>query len=309
MKYLKFYKNRKIAKDKVFEYFIDNLQFSIKNWEYFVNWDTVKNNFDKFHVEISILNSLIGSKNIKKDFILLLTKYPEVIPVLPLLSAVRLKKNGKERIRKYGKSDNLECLDFNFSEQRFDSSELEKYYYFFDRIGLKKIFEDSAIKSLQDYYFGVEVGLDTHSRKNRGGELMENLVEYLLKPLFLENKNLKYITQANSKKIKENFGVELQLGKLNRKFDLVIFNTKTKKLHVFELNFFNGGGSKLKSVCGEFQRLSQKLRKQGVSFIWISDGKGWYSDRAALEDAFDHNDYIFNLNMIKENIISEILNK
>ena len=67
MKYLKFYKNRKIAKDKVFEYFIDNLQFSIKNWEYFVNWDTVKNNFDKFHVEISILNSLIGSKNIKKD--------------------------------------------------------------------------------------------------------------------------------------------------------------------------------------------------------------------------------------------------
>jgi hypothetical protein len=306
MKYLNFYKNKKIPKDGVFEYFINTLQLSIKNWEYFVNWDKVKNNFDKFHVEISILNSLIGSKNMKKDFILLLTKYPEVIPVLPLLSAIR---KGKERIRKYSESDNLECLDFNFSEQRLDSSELLKYYYFFDRMGLKKIFEDSTIKSLQDYYFGVEVGLDTNGRKNRGGDLMENLVEYLLKPLFLENNNLKYITQANSKRIKETFGVELQIGKLNRRFDLVIFNTKTKKLHLLELNFFNDGGSKLKSVCGEFQRLSQKLRKQGLPLIWISDGKGWHKDRAALEDAFDHNDYILNLNMIKEGIMSEILNK
>lgn len=45
----------------------------------------------------------------------------------------------------------------------------EKIYEFCQETGLDKIFIDAKIKNLHDYVFGVEVGLDTNARKNRGG--------------------------------------------------------------------------------------------------------------------------------------------
>ncbi|WP_369126225.1 DpnII family type II restriction endonuclease [Campylobacter devanensis] len=60
----------------------------------------VYKNIDKIKVELNIMSSLIGSKNIEYDFDLLFNKYHKIRKCLPLLIAVREKEikvidNGK----------------------------------------------------------------------------------------------------------------------------------------------------------------------------------------------------------------------
>ena len=41
---------------------------SIATYEYYTDFNKVYRNIDKLKVELNIMNSLIGSKNIEKDF-------------------------------------------------------------------------------------------------------------------------------------------------------------------------------------------------------------------------------------------------
>ena len=56
---------------------------------YYVDFDKVNKNVDNIKVELNILNSLVGSKNIEKDFEDIIRKYPETLKCIPLLLAVR----------------------------------------------------------------------------------------------------------------------------------------------------------------------------------------------------------------------------
>jgi hypothetical protein len=151
----------------------------------------------------------------------------------------------------------------------------------------------------------VEVGLDSNGRKNRGGTLMESIVETYIKD-FCTKSGYHYIAQANSRKIKEKWDFEVKVDKSSRSFDFAIYNPISKKLKLVETNFFNGGGSKLKAVSGEFKGLHDELEKQEIDFIWITDGLGWRTTLRPLEEVFNHNKYIFNLSMLEENILSEL---
>ena len=62
---------------------------SISGYDYYVDFEKVVENVENFKVELNILNSLIGSKNIENDFAEILKKYPETLKCIPLLLAVR----------------------------------------------------------------------------------------------------------------------------------------------------------------------------------------------------------------------------
>jgi len=47
---------------------------SISGYDYYVDFEKVVENVEKFRVELNILNSLIGSKNIENDFAEILKK-------------------------------------------------------------------------------------------------------------------------------------------------------------------------------------------------------------------------------------------
>ena len=68
--------------------------------------------------------------------------------------------------------------------------------------GIGAILKDKKVKNLVDYATGVEVGLDSNGRKNRGGTLMEGLVEEFVSDT-CQKLGLQYMAQANAKKIKE----------------------------------------------------------------------------------------------------------
>ena len=72
-----------------FHTWLSNFRYSIADFGYYIDFNKVYNNVDSIKIELNILNSLIGSKNIETDFENLIKKYPETLKCIPILLAVR----------------------------------------------------------------------------------------------------------------------------------------------------------------------------------------------------------------------------
>ena len=282
---------------KDFNNLITTFKSSIKTWDYFVNWKKVFANSSELEITLNKLNYLLGKENLKDEFKKLYSSNQDIVKALPVLLAVR--ENKLEVFDKVTK--NSEFFDFSGTEK--DS---EKYYEFLEKSGLARLFQKDGIKNLVDYVMGVEVGLDSNGRKNRGGSLMEEIVESFISELCNKN-GFEYLSQARATTIKSKWGVDVKVDKSERSFDFAVFNPKNKKVKLFEVNFYNGGGSKLKAVCGEFKSLHTELKEQNIDFIWITDGLGWFTTKRPLEETYNHNEYVFNLNMLEAGILDKLV--
>ena len=183
---------------------------------------------------------------------------------------------------------------------------IEHYYTFIEKTGLKDLFCNYDIKNLVDYVFGVEVGLNSNARKNRTGTSMENIISYYLSQFCKNNLEFSYIEQATKKRLKEEFNYIIDIDKNSRRFDFALYNKIQDKLYLIEVNFYSGGGSKLKATAGEYQYLNDFIKSQNIEFIWITDGKGWLTALNPLQETFEKNDYVINLNMLKNDILNDI---
>ncbi len=283
--------------EKDFNNLITTFKSSIKTWDYFVNWKKVFSNGSDLEIILNKLNYLLGKENLKEEFKTLYSSNPDVVKALPVLLAVR--ENKLEVFDKATK--NSEFFDFTGTEKDPD-----KYYEFLEKSGLAQLFQKDGVKNLVDYVTGVEVGLDSNGRKNRGGTLMEEIVKSFISEL-CNKKGFEYLSQARSTLIKSKWGVDVKVDKSERSFDFAVFNPKNKKVKLFEVNFYNGGGSKLKAVCGEFKSLYTELKEQNIDFIWVTDGLGWFTTKRPLEETYNHNEYVFNLNMLEAGVLEKLL--
>ena len=281
---------------KDFDHLVSTFRSSIKTWDYFVNWNKVFANSANFEIALNKLNYLLGKDDLQGEFYRLYESNPDIAKALPVLLAVR--ENNLEIYNKTSKE--LESYDFSG-----EGGDVNKYFAFLDKSGLVKLFQRDGIKNLVDYVIGVEVGLDSNGRKNRGGTLMEEIVGLFLED-FCEQNNLKYIPQASPSKIKLKWNFDIVVDKSERSFDFAVYNPQSNKIKLFETNFYNGGGSKLKAVCGEFRSLYDELKRQNIEFIWITDGLGWHTAKRPLEETYNHNDYVFNLSMLEDGALNEL---
>ena len=281
---------------KDFNHLVSTFRSSIKTWDYFVNWNKVFTNSANFEIALNKLNYLLGKDDLRGEFYRLYDSNPDIAKALPVLLAVR--ENNLEIYDKTSK----ELEFYNFSGEGGD---VNKYFEFLDKSGLIKLFQRDGIKNLVDYVIGVEVGLDSNGRKNRGGTLMEEIVGLFLED-FCKQNNLKYIPQASPSKIKLKWNFDIVVDKSERSFDFAVYNPQSNKIKLFETNFYNGGGSKLKAVCGEFRSLYDELKRQNIEFIWITDGLGWHTAKRPLEETYNHNDYVFNLSMLEDGALNEL---
>lgn len=281
---------------KDFNNLVATFKSSIKTWDYFVNWNKVFANSSDLEISLNKLNYLLGKENLKEEFKKLYTSNPDIIKAFPVLLAVR--ENKLEIFDK--KTKNSEFFNFIQVDKTAD-----EYFEFLEKTGLARLFQKDGIKNLVDYVIGVEVGLDSNGRKNRRGTLMEEIVGTFLTD-FCNKNGFEYLPQARPSAIKAKWGFDVQVDKSERSFDFAIYNPKTKKLKLFEANFYNGGGSKLKAVCGEFKSLYSELKSQNIDFIWITDGLGWNTTKRPLEETYNHNEYVFNLNMIENGVLDKL---
>lgn len=201
MKKFNYYTSQGICSKNVLNYLISTCRPSIGKpsqvWDYFVNWNKIELNLQAIKCELNILNSLIGSAHIEKDFIKLIKKNPKIIKVFPFLLAVR---ENKLRILKNYKSKDFSYMNFDFKKEKISHSEALKYLEFFQLSELINLFNDKKIKNLQDYMYGIEVGLNANGRKNRGGKLMESIVEIFISEHCQKKSHLSYLSQATPNK-------------------------------------------------------------------------------------------------------------
>ena len=303
MKTLNIYKKLGLSSSKdVFNHLISTLKKSNTTWDYFVNWAKVFGGIKSIEVDLNILNYLIGKDNFDVEMKFLLGKHPSIVKVIPILLACR--ENNFEILADFT-TGKLEFESFAFSSKNvLSSSDMDKIINFMKSSGLADLFTGKKIKNVIDYVTGIEVGLDSNGRKNRGGTTMESIIEVFLNGLCEKNK-YRCLKEATAGKIKDVFGVDVPVDKSSRRYDFVVHNGKS--LYLIETNFYGGGGSKLKATAGEYKALQDYLRKSGHTFIWITDGLGWKTTIRPLEEAFNHIDFVLNLAFVENGVLEHII--
>lgn len=286
-----------------FNAWLSGFRDSIADYGYYIDFQKVHRNIAAVRVELNILNSLIGSKNIKEDFKALIKRYPETLRCVPLLLAVRASEI-------YCQDENGGYLyQFDFGEYPPQSHTFyERCAYFMEQTGLFDLLQNHIVNNLVDYVTGVETGLDSNGRKNRGGHLMEDLVEgFIKKAGFVKGKT--YFKEMYIHQITEKWGIDLSAisnqGKMEKRFDFVI-KTPTM-IYGIETNFYGSSGSKLNETARSYKTLALETETiEGFTFVWFTDGKGWLSARNNLEETFDVMEHIYSIKDLENGIIAEV---
>lgn len=277
-----------------FNEWLGEFRESIADYGYYIDFPKIHKNVDAIKVELNILNALVGSQNIEQEFDDLIAKYPETLKCIPILLAVR--SNEIYAIDEDGE------YNYNFSKINYSA---EQYKVFMRKTGLFDLIANHIISNLVDYATGVETGLDSNGRKNRGGHLMENLVEgYIQKAGYAKGKD--YFKEMNLSEIESKWNIDLSAisnqGKAEKRFDFVI---KTdSNIYGIETNFYGSGGSKLNETARSYKTLALEAKTiDGFKFAWFTDGKGWNSARNNLEETFDVLDDVYNINDLESGVI------
>ena len=280
-----------------FNQWLGNFKSSISNYGYYVDFEKIYKSAEKYKVELNILNSLIGSKSIEDDFKNILKKYPETLKVIPLLLAVR----SNEIFIK----DTTNEFRFRFDKMVYS---VDNYIKFMRETGLFELLQNHIINNLYDYLLGVEVGLDSNGRKNRGGHLMEDLVEsFIIKAGYEKNKN--YFKEMYLSDIEKKWNLDLSEMSGNntstKRFDFVI--KTNNQVYVIETNFYSSGGSKLNETARSYKMLAEESKKvAGVTFIWFTDGLGWKSARKNLEETFNELETLYSINDLDNGVLEKL---
>lgn len=281
-----------------FNEWLSKFKSSISDYTYYVDFEKIYKNVDKIKIELNILNSLIGSKNIEEEFKNILIKYPETLECIPVLLAIRSNEIFvKDEINEYL---------FKFDKMVYSISD---YVRFMKESGLFDLLQNHIINNLHDYVLGIEVGLDSNGRKNRGGHLMEDLVEnYIAKAGFVKGKN--YFKEMYLKDIERRWNLDLSSMSGNnvstKRFDFVI--KTNSQVYVIEANFYTGSGSKLNETARSYKMLAQESKKvKDVTFIWITDGIGWNNARKNLEETFNVLDTMYNISDLEKGVLEKLI--
>ena len=277
-----------------FNEWLGEFRESIADYGYYIDFPKIHKNVDAIKVELNILNALVGSQNIEQEFDDLIAKYPETLKCIPILLAVR--SNEIYAIDEDGE------YNYNFSKMNYSA---EQYKVFMRKTGLFDLIANHIISNLVDYATGVETGLDSNGRKNRGGHLMENLVEgYIQKAGYVKGKD--YFKEMNLSEIESKWNIDLSAisnqGKAEKRFDFVI--KADSNIYGIETNFYGSGGSKLNETARSYKTLALEAKTiDGFKFAWFTDGKGWNSARNNLEETFDVLDDVYNINDLESGVI------
>ena len=282
-----------------FDEWLNTMTDSVASWTYYTDFEKVYENVNDIKIPLCLLNSLIGSKNIKQDFLKLYEKYPEVLRAVPIIIAKRLKDivvvKDPEK-------------DFYFDFKKHDYTP-EEYSLFMEKSGIYDLLEHHLVASLLDYVTGVEVGMDTNGRKNRTGHSMEAIVQqYLEQEGYVMGETM--FKEIYQNEIEERFNVDLSAitneGTTQKRFDYVIKSSKI--IYLIEVNFYATGGSKLNETARSYKMITEETRNiPDVEFMWFTDGIGWHKAKNNLRETFEVLPNLYNINDLSNGVLKNII--
>lgn len=260
--------------------FFSTIKKTNKELSDYVDFEKVNNNVEKNIMYLNFLNTLItqDENKFKEKIKMLFEENKKCFSILNLLIAER-------------KSNDSFFIYENkiYSIEEFINN-VENIFIFFKETGLLNLIINGKIKNFVDYVYGIEVGMDTNSRKNRYGKKSE---EWLYKNI------MNVFGSYNYLEIEEQVKID---GKV---FDVVITNKKNNKQILMENSFYNSGGSKLSETARAYQKVYSKFSNENRKFYWIVDGSGVFTIKKLLE-SINENEFIVNSSEIIEKIKKEI---
>lgn len=266
--------------EQEFEIFMSQLKETNQTLDFFCDFEKIYNNVENIKLSLCILNSLIGSTDLRKSVETIWQRDKTAFSVMDILIAVR-KNDKKKFVDAFG---NCARIDSMFTS-------VDKVMDYLEGTGLAEVFTSRKVKDLVDYVFGIETGLDTNARKNRSGHIMEGTVHKILTDAGIEHRQEVYSREWPE--------ITAVLGDDEKRFDFVI--ETPNKIYLMEVNFYSGGGSKLNEVARSYSDIAPKINSvPGFEFIWITDGKGWKSAKNKLQEAFSIIPGVYNLTSIQE---------
>lgn len=294
--------------------FVNNLLVTNRGFNYYVNWNNVTG-YEEYMVEVYAMDILIGcpEENFKTTFVSLVSKLPNVILLFPFLFGLakaersNLYKGQSELVIIHDELNNEDNLKYNFAKGKgkLTDEDIEKYYDFFVNMGLKHLYQNIIEKSTLDYINGVLVGMDSNGRKNRGGQAFELACQPSFERVCKE-RGLILMTQTQFKKLRE-YGFEISDDIANRNADFIILDPSNMKAINFEVNFYNGTGSKPEEIIDSYINRQSDLEANGIDFALVTDGNCWDGSSNQLEKGFRHMDYLMNFHMFKHGMLDEIV--
>lgn len=288
-------------------YFMKTRFASNRTPEYWVNWNNVVANMKSHRQNLRVLSSLIRQVNIRNEAKELFINQPDLLRSVPIILAIR-----NCHLELLGFTDDSEMYNYSLDFSHPNLNKIEDYLDFLEDSGTFNFLKNELEGSLVDYVFGIQAGLDSNGRKNRGGTENEKILAQNLN-LIREKTNWETKTQATAKEMLRDWKVKVpeRSKKGGRRYDGAIFVPNKNKIIVIETNFYGGGGSKLKAVAGEFSDLYETNFKDNdtVNFVWISDGPGWTKAKNPLREAFEKIPAIFNLKMVKNGFLLNSVNQ
>ena len=263
-----------------FNLFMSQLKETNQTLDFFCDFDKINNNVEEIKLSLCILNSMIGSTDLRKSVETIWNRDKSAFSVMDILIAVR-KKDKKKVIDSLGN-----CIPV---EELFNS--VDSVMEFLEGTGLAEIFTSRKVKDLVDYVFGVEVGLDTHTRKNRIGTIMASNIAHQF-----DEAGIIYQQEVVSKSIPS---IKKVLGKDSKRFDFVIKNAE--KEYLIEVNYYGSNGSKVTEIPRSYMEVAKKINSvSGYEFVWITDGPGWEKAKEQLHEAYNEIPHIYNLTTLKD---------
>lgn len=265
---------------KDFDTFISQLKETNQTLDFFCDFDKISQNVDDIKLSLCMLNSLIGSTDLRKSVETIWNRDKNAFSVMDILIAVRT-RDKKKILDSVGNCVPLESM--------FNS--VDSIMTFLTETGLGAVLQNQQVKNLVDYVFGIETGLDTNARKNRSGHVMENAVANIFNKAGVSFRQEVYSREWPA--------ITEVLGDDEKRFDFVV--EASSKVYLIEVNFYSGGGSKLNEVAKSYSDIAPKINSvEGFEFVWITDGIGWKSAKNKLQEAFGIIPSIYNLTSIDE---------
>ncbi len=258
-----------------FDRWLGTFRESIATYSYYTDFGKVIANANAIRRQLCLMNSLLGTGDrFEAEFESLARDYPEILQCIPILLASRNKAIPVQTTEAF--------LVFDFKHPNLD---FHHYTEFMRNTGLADLIGRRLVASLVDYVFGVEAGLDSNARKNRGGHLMEDLVE-----TFLKEANLSPQKEVYASALEDAYDLNLSSlsndGKTEKRFDFVVETGQT--VYAIETNFYAASGSKLNETARSYKTLALESRIiPHFRFVWFTDGQGWWNARNNLRETFD----------------------
>ncbi len=314
--YFDIFKKLNLIKDgkleEVKEIFLKTFVKTNRTLDFFVDWNKVFKNVGEYKIELSILNSLCRANRGTFDSELkkILSDYPKVLKAIPILLAIRFSELNNGKLSVLSSIESLEVIDYNFEAENLSNEEIEKVLVFFEKTGLKELFNSKKLFNLIDYVTGVEVGMDTNARKNRSGAILEKMISPYVERVA---KNLNFIleTQKTHKYLKEKYGISIRTS-INERPDFVLIkkdNNNLEKVIFLEVNFYSATGSKPNEIVDSYFKKQEDLKSNGYEFIWITDGDFWIKNTDYTREIIERIDYVLNIYLVKNGILEELLRR